>query len=280
MRKVHSDCIKEAVKQMCIACNYKLSKDMEDAIKESYQKEKSPLGKKIIDQMKQNLKIAEEDAIPICQDTGMVVIFVKIGQNVQIEGEWIETAIQNGVREGYIEGLLRKSVVDDPILRNNTNDNTPAIIYYEIVQGDQIELVLTPKGFGSENMSQIYMLKPSDGVKGIKDAIIKTVENAGPNACPPMVIGVGIGGTFEKSALLAKKALTRTVGEYSQKEHIKKLELELKDQINQLKIGPAGLGGDITVLALHIETYATHIAGLPVAINLCCHVNRHMKKII
>lgn len=280
MKIVDSSQITDAVKEMCIEANYFLSNDMEEVITNASAQEISPIGKPILNQLIENMKIAKEDLIPICQDTGMVIVFLKIGQEVLIKGKYIEDAINEGIRLGYEEGYLRKSVVRDPIDRINTNDNTPGIIHYEIIPGDTIEITVAPKGFGSENMSRIYMLKPSDGVEGIKAAVLETVKLAGPNACPPIVVGVGIGGSFEKAALLAKKALTRNVLEYSELDNIKELEIELLQDINKLGIGPGGLGGRITALGVNILTYPTHIAGLPVAINICCHVNRHITRVI
>ena len=265
---------------MCIEANYFLSQDVKEKINAAGENETYPLGKQILTQLKENLEIAQTEEIPICQDTGMAIVFVKVGQQVCIEGMNITDAINEGVRQGYKEGYLRKSVVSDPIIRNNTNDNTPAIIHYDIVEGDKIEITVAPKGFGSENMSKIYMLKPADGIEGIKKAVIETVKEAGPNACPPIVVGVGIGGSFEKSAILSKKALTRNINQKSEKEHIRKLEEELLKEINELGIGPAGLGGHTTALGVNIETYPTHIAGMPLAINICCHVNRHVTRII
>ncbi len=280
MKTIHVKEIIENVKEMCIEANHYLTDDMKQALKQSEKKEKSPLGKQILAQLEDNLKIAAEDMIPICQDTGMAVIFIEIGQEVYIEGGILTDAVNEGVRQGYVEGYLRKSVVKDPIFRENTNDNTPAVIHYDIVAGDQIKIVLAPKGFGSENMSRIFMLKPADGIEGGKNAILTAVKDAGPNACPPMVVGVGIGGTFEKCALLAKKALTRSVNEYSPISYISELEEELLKKINQLGIGPGGLGGSTTALAVNINTYPTHIAGLPVAVNICCHVNRHCVRVL
>ena len=265
---------------MCIEANHYLSKDMDTAMKQAEQDEKSPLGKQILGQLQENLKIAADDMIPICQDTGMAVVFLKIGQDVHFEGENLEDAINDGIRQGYVEGYLRKSVVKDPIERENTKDNTPGVIHYEIVPGDQVEITVAPKGFGSENMSRVIMLKPADGIEGVKREILETVRLAGPNACPPVVVGVGIGGTFEKCALLAKKALTRELGSHNPIPYVKELEDEMLEQINQLKIGPGGLGGTTTALGINIETYPTHIAGLPLAINMCCHVNRHKKRIL
>ena len=280
MKTIHVKEIIENIKEMCIEANHYLTDDMKQALKQSEKKEKSPLGKQILAQLEDNLKIAAEDMIPICQDTGMAVIFIEIGQEVYIEGGILTDAVNEGVRQGYVEGYLRKSVVKDPIFRENTNDNTPAVIHYDIVAGDQIKIVLAPKGFGSENMSRIFMLKPADGIEGVKNAILTAVKDAGPNACPPMVVGVGIGGTFEKCALLAKKALTRSVNEYSPISYISELEEELLKKINQLGIGPGGLGGSTTALAVNINTYPTHIAGLPVAVNICCHVNRHCVRVL
>lgn len=280
MRIIHTDAIIKNIREMCIDANYCLSVDMENALRIAQNTEKSPLGKQILLQLEENLKIAKSDNIPICQDTGMAIVFCKLGQDVHITGMNLTDAINEGVRQGYREGYLRKSVVNDPILRFNTNDNTPAIIHYEIVEGENLEITVAPKGFGSENMSKIYMLKPSDGIDGIKKSVIETVKQAGPNACPPVVVGVGIGGTFEKAAILAKKALTRNIDECSNLPHIQKLEEELLKNINELGIGPGGFGGSITALAVNIETYATHIAGMPLAINMCCHVNRHIKRVI
>jgi len=260
---------------MCIEANHFLSKDMDIALKNTVMNEKSEIGKKILNQLQENLKIAGEEMIPICQDTGMAVVFIEIGQDVHVEGASIEDAVNEGVRQGYMEGYLRKSVVSDPILRENTRDNTPAIIHYNMVSGDKLKITVAPKGFGSENMSRVFMLKPADGIEGVKNAILTAVKDAGPNACPPMVVGVGIGGTFEKCAILAKKALTREIGEHSEIPYVKELEEEMLQKINALGIGPGGLGGTITALAVNINTYPTHIAGLPVAINICCHVNRH-----
>lgn len=275
VREISTDIIIENVKEMCIQANHFLSEDMEAALKEASSKEKSDLGRKILNQLQDNLKIAGEDMIPICQDTGMAVFFVEVGQDVHITGMPVEEAINEGVRQGYKEGYLRKSVVKDPLNRENTKDNTPAIIHYSIVPGDKIKLTFAPKGFGSENMSRIFMLKPADGIEGVKNAILTAVRDAGPNACPPMVVGVGVGGTFEKCAILAKKALTRLVGEHSKILYVAEMEKEILQKINQSGIGPGGLGGSTTALAVHINTYPTHIAGLPVAVNICCHVNRH-----
>lgn len=278
MREINVDKITETVRDMCIEINHFLSDDMKDAYKKAGEKEESELGRQILSQLEENLKVAGEEMIPICQDTGMAVLFIKVGQDVHITGGKLTDAINEGVRKGYVEGFLRKSVVNDPIIRENTKDNTPAVIHYEIVEGDKIEMTLAPKGFGSENMSRVFMLKPADGIEGVKNAILTAVKDAGPNACPPMVLGVGIGGTFEKCALMAKHALTRKVGTHSEIEYVKELEIEMLDKINNLGIGPGGLGGTNTAFAINIETYPTHIAGLPVAINICCHVNRHITR--
>ena len=280
MRTISVDTITKHVKEMCIEANYYLSDDMKMAFQSAMEKEESPLGKQIFDQLKENLRIAGDDKIPICQDTGLAVLFVEIGQDVHLEGGNITDAINEGVRQGYVEGYLRKSVVGDPIERKNTNDNTPAIIHYDIVAGDQIHITVAPKGFGSENMSRVFMLKPADGLEGVKEAILTAVRDAGPNACPPMVVGVGIGGTFEKCALMAKHALTRNLTEESSIPYVRELEKEMLEKINGLGIGPGGLGGTVTALAVNIETYPTHIAGLPVAINICCHANRHIHRVI
>lgn len=279
IRTIRAEVITENIKEMCIEANHMLSKDMEEVFLQSAEKEKSALGKQILCQLKENLDIAREDLIPICQDTGMAVIFLKIGQDVHIEGAGLSDAVNQGVREGYTEGYLRKSVVE-PIERINTKDNTPAIIHYEIVPGDQIEITVAPKGFGSENMSRIFMLKPADGLEGVKESILTAVKDAGPNACPPMVVGVGIGGTFEKCAQMAKHALTRDLNEEPSIPYVRELEKEMLEKVNKLGIGPGGLGGTVTALAVNIETYPTHIAGLPVAVNICCHVNRHAHRII
>ncbi len=279
MREVYSEDIINAVKDICIKANLYLAPDMEEKINTAESTEKSALGSMVLGQLIENLKIAKEDQIPICQDTGMAVFFVEIGQDVHVNGSLTE-AINEGVRRGYTEGFLRKSVVNDPLIRVNTKDNTPAIIHYNVVPGDSLKITIAPKGFGSENMSRLIMLKPADGVEGVKKAVIDTVKAAGPNACPPFVVGVGIGGDFELVALLAKKALTRSADLHSELPHIKKLEEELLSEINSLGIGPAGLGGSVTALAVNIETYPTHIAGLPVAINMCCHVNRHATAVL
>ena len=275
MREIQVSQITDTVKELCINANHFLSADMEDALVKAQEAEESELGRKIFGQLRENLDIAGKDMIPICQDTGMAVLFVKVGQEVHFVGGDLTEAINEGVRRGYTEGFLRKSVVSDPLIRKNTGDNTPAIIHYEIVPGDKVEITCAPKGFGSENMSRVFMLKPADGEEGVKNAIVQAVMDAGPNACPPMVIGVGIGGTFEKCAIMAKQALTRKVGEHSDIPYIADMEKEVLDRINASGIGPAGLGGRITALAVNINTYATHIAGLPVAVNICCHVNRH-----
>lgn len=276
MRSIHVREVIINIKEMCIETNHFLSKDMVDALNCAATTEESPLGKQILSQLHENLKIAGDNMIPICQDTGMTVVFIEIGQEVHFVGGSLEEAIQEGVRQGYVDGFLRKSVVKDPIYRENTNDNTPAVIHYEIKEGTEVKITVAPKGFGSENMSRIFMLKPSDGIEGVKEVIIQAIKDAGPNACPPMVIGVGVGGTFEKCALMAKRALTRKVGEHSSIPYVKELEEEMLHKINNLGIGPGGLGGTTTALAIHIDTYPTHIAGLPVAVNICCHVNRHV----
>ena len=280
MRSVQVGEITKNIKEMCIEANYFLSPDMKKVFDESVKKEESPLGKQILHQLEENLEIAGKDQIPICQDTGMAVVFIKVGQEVHFEGGSLSEAIHEGVRQGYTEGFLRKSVVRDPIDRVNTKDNTPAVIHYEIVEGDSIDLLVSPKGFGSENMSRVFMLKPADGLEGVKEAVLTAVRDAGPNACPPMVIGVGIGGTFEKCALMAKHALTRNLEEESPIPYVRELEKELLLKINQSGIGPGGLGGRVTAFAVNVETYPTHIAGLPVAVNICCHVNRHVHRVI
>ena len=278
MREVHSEEITKNIKEMCIEANHFLSPDMKKVFDNARKNEKSPLGCQILEQLDENLKIAGEDMIPICQDTGMAVVFIEIGQDVHIVGENIEDAINQGVREGYVDGFLRKSVVKDPILRENTKDNTPAVIHYSIVPGENVKITIAPKGFGSENMSRVFMLKPADGIEGVKNAVLTAVKDAGPNACPPMVVGVGVGGTFEKCAILAKKALARPADSSSKIPYVKEMEEELLTKINKLGIGPGGLGQ--TALAVNVETYPTHIAGLPVAINICCHVNRHVTRTI
>lgn len=278
MREISCNAIISSIKEMCIQATHYLSDDMKSALYKGVEKEESPLGRQILEQLCENLTIAGEDMIPICQDTGMAVVFVEIGQEVHIVDGGLEDAINEGVRQGYIEGYLRKSVVRDPVERINTNDNTPAIIHYSIVQGDTFKITLAPKGFGSENMSRVVMLKPADGIEGVKKVILETVDLAGPNACPPMVIGVGVGGDFEKCAIMAKHALTREAGEHSDIPYVRALEEEMLDKVNQLGIGPGGLGGTVTAFAVNIETYPTHIAGLPVAVNICCHVNRHVTK--
>ena len=275
MRTIHVNEITRNVKEMCIEANHYLTDDMKAALDQAAQKEKAPLGKQILNQLQENLEIAAKDMIPICQDTGMAVVFVELGQEVVLEGGLLTDAINEGVRQGYTEGFLRKSVVKDPLIRENTKDNTPAVIHYNIVAGDKIKIAIAPKGFGSENMSRVFMLKPADGIEGVKNAILTAVKDAGPNACPPMVVGVGIGGTFEKCALMAKQALTRPVNQHSEIPYVKEMEEELLAKINQTGIGPGGLGGSTTALAVNINTYPTHIAGLPVAVNICCHVNRH-----
>ena len=280
MREIHTGLITEAVKEMCLEANHVLARDMEQVFNLAVKEEESPLGRQVLGQLKENLKIAAEDMIPICQDTGMAVVFIKVGQDVHITGGSLTGAVNEGVKRGYEEGYLRKSVVGDPIQRINTKDNTPAVIHYEIVEGDAVDITVAPKGFGSENMSRVFMLKPADGLEGVKNAIITAVRDAGPNACPPMVIGVGIGGTFEKCTQMAKHALTRNIEEKPKIPWVKELEQELLAAINQLGIGPGGLGGRMTALAVNIETFATHIAGLPVAVNICCHVNRHAHRVL
>ena len=280
IREISVKTVAEAVCELCIQANHFLSPDMRNALARAAEQETSPLASRILGQLEENLQIAAEESIPICQDTGMAVVFLKIGQDVHFFDGDLTEAVNEGVRRGYTEGYLRKSVVGDPLLRENTGDNTPAILHCAIVPGNQVEITVAPKGFGSENMSRIFMLKPADGTEGVKDAIVQTVAEAGPNACPPLVVGVGIGGTFEKAALLAKEALTRETGASSELPHICTLEAELLERINALQIGPAGLGGKATALAVHINTYATHIAGLPLAVNLCCHVNRHASRIL
>lgn len=280
MREVNVDKVTENIKDMCIEANHFLTDDMKKVFKNAVVSEESPLGKQVLNQLNENLDIAANDMIPICQDTGMAVVFINVGQDVHFTNGNITDAINEGVRQGYVDGYLRKSVVNDPIIRENTKDNTPAVIHYNIVPGDKVDITVAPKGFGSGNMSRIFMLKPADGIEGVKNAILTAVKDAGPNACPPMVVGVGIGGTFEKCALLAKKALTRNVEEESPVEYVRELEREMLDKINKLGIGPGGLGGTQTALAINIETYPTHIAGLPVAVNICCHVNRHSHRVI
>lgn len=280
MREIDVAVITDVVREMCIDANYQLSADMQAVLNGAVVKEKSELGKKILSQLQENLHIAAKDQIPICQDTGMAVFFVKVGQDVHFKGGTVTDAINEGVRRGYKEGYLRKSVVGDPLIRKNTEDNTPAVIHYDIVSGDRVQITCAPKGFGSENMSRVFMLKPADGEEGVKNAIVQAVKDAGPNACPPMVVGVGIGGTFEKCALMAKEALTRQAGKHSDIPYISEMENEVLDRINRTGIGPGGLGGSVTAFAVNINTYATHIAGLPVAVNICCHVNRHVTKII
>ena len=280
MRKVDVTDITKNVKEMCIEANHFILEDTNKAFGQAVQKPKEPLGRQVLNQLKENLEIAGAEMIPICQDTGMAVIFMKVGQEVHFDGGNLTEAVNEGVRQGYVDGYLRKSVVKDPIYRDNTKDNTPAVIHYEIVEGDQVDITVAPKGFGSENMSRIFMLKPADGIEGVKESILTAVKDAGPNACPPMVIGVGIGGTFEKCAVMAKHALTRDLEEESPVPYVRELEKEMLKKINSLGIGPGGLGGTVTALAVNIETYPTHIAGLPMAVNICCHVNRHIHRII
>lgn len=280
MRTVHTDKIIQNIKEMCIEANLSLSDDMKCRLEHAAGTEKTPLGKQILSQLRENMKIAVEEQIPICQDTGMAVVFLNIGQDLHIEGMDLHDAVNEGVRQGYEEGYLRKSVVKDPLIRENTKDNTPAIVHIDIVSGDKLEILVAPKGFGSENMSRVFMLKPADGAEGVKSSVLEAVRDAGPNACPPMVVGVGLGGSFEKAAYLAKKALTRNLNQRSEKEHIRILEEELLEEINQLGIGPGGLGGSTTALGVNIETYPTHIAGMPLAVNICCHVNRHVHRVL
>lgn len=280
MRTIPVSQITDAVKEMCIEANLFLTKDMEEALKQAQKSEEAPLGRSVLDQLCQNLQIAGEDSIPICQDTGMAVVFLEVGQEVHFEGGVLEDAVNEGIRRGYTEGCLRKSVVSDPLIRENTKDNTPGVIHYSIIPGDRVKITVAPKGFGSENMSRIFMLKPADGEEGVKNAVLTAVKEAGPNACPPMVVGVGIGGTFEKCALLAKQALTRPLDQRSEIPWVRAMEEELLERINRSGIGPGGLGGTTTALGVNINTYPTHIAGLPVAVNICCHVNRHAVRII
>ena len=280
MREVNVSIITDNIKEMCIEANHFLTDDMKNVFENAVKNEESALGKQVLGQLEENLKVAGEDMIPICQDTGMAVVFINVGQDVHLTGGDITDAINEGVRRGYVDGYLRKSVVKDPIYRENTKDNTPAVIHFNIVPGDKVDITVAPKGFGSENMSRVFMLKPADGIEGVKEAILRAVKDAGPNACPPMVVGVGIGGTFEKCAYLAKKALTRDLNEESPVEYVRDLEKEMLEKINKLGIGPGGLGGTQTALAINIETYPTHIAGLPVAVNICCHVNRHSHRVI
>ena len=280
MREVNVSIITDNIKEMCIEANHFLTDDMKNVFENAVKNEESALGKQVLGQLEENLKVAGEDMIPICQDTGMAVVFINVGQDVHLTGGDITDAINEGVRRGYVDGYLRKSVVKDPIYRENTKDNTPAVIHLNIVPGDKVDITVAPKGFGSENMSRVFMLKPADGIEGVKEAILTAVKDAGPNACPPMVVGVGIGGTFEKCAYLAKKALTRDLNEESPVEYVRNLEKEMLEKINKLGIGPGGLGGTQTALAINIETYPTHIAGLPVAVNICCHVNRHSHRVI
>lgn len=280
MREVNVSIITDNIKEMCIEANHFLTDDMKNVFEKAVKNEESALGKQVLGQLEENLKVAGEDMIPICQDTGMAVVFINVGQDVHLIGGDITDAINEGVRRGYVDGYLRKSVVKDPIYRENTKDNTPAVIHFNIVPGDKVDITVAPKGFGSENMSRVFMLKPADGIEGVKEAILTAVKDAGPNACPPMVVGVGIGGTFEKCAYLAKKALTRDLNEESPVEYVRNLEKEMLEKINKLGIGPGGLGGTQTALAINIETYPTHIAGLPIAVNICCHVNRHSHRVI
>lgn len=280
MKTIAVSTITDVIREMCIEANHFLSADMKQALADAAQTERSALGRQILEQLQENLHIAGEDMIPICQDTGMAVIFLEVGQEVHFEGGSLEDAVHEGVRRGYVDGYLRKSVVKDPLIRENTGDNTPAVIHYKITPGDEVKITVAPKGFGSENMSRVFMLKPADGIEGVKAAILTAVKDAGPNACPPMVVGVGIGGTFEKCAIMAKQALTREVGEHSSIPYIKEMEEELLDTINSSGIGPGGLGGSVTALAVNINTYPTHIAGLPVAVNICCHVNRHAVRVL
>lgn len=280
MRTIHTDKIIRNIRDMCIEANLTLSEDMKCRLKSAKEAEKTPLGKQILCQLNENMKIAEEEQIPICQDTWMAVVFLNIGQDLHIEGMDLHDAVNEGVRQGYKDGYLRKSVVKDPLIRENTKDNTPAIVHIDIVSGDKLEILVAPKGFGSENMSRVFMLKPADGAEGVRKSVLEAVKDAGPNACPPMVVGVGLGGSFEKAAFLAKKALTRNLDQRSEKEHIRTLEEELLQEINQLGIGPGGLGGSTTALGVNIETYPTHIAGMPLAVNICCHVNRHVHRVL
>ena len=280
MREINVAAITSCVRQMCIDANYHLSPDMQARLNEAAEMEQSPLGRQILEKLEENLEIAASDQIPICQDTGMAVIFVEVGQEVHLTGGDVSAAIQEGVRQGYQDGYLRKSIVRDPLTRVNTGDNTPAVIHYTIVPGEQVRITVAPKGFGSENMSRIYMLKPAQGIEGVKDAIVRTVEEAGPNSCPPVYVGVGIGGTFEKAAIMAKRALTRPAGQHSEIPYVRAMEEELLERINRLGIGPGGLGGTVTALGVNINVYATHIAGLPVAVNMCCHVNRHAVRVL
>ena len=280
MREVNVSIITDNIKEMCIEANHFLTDDMKNVFENAVKNEESALGKQVLGQLEENLKVAGEDMIPICQDTGMAVVFINVGQDVHLTGGDITDAINEGVRRGYVEGYLRKSVVKDPIYRENTKDNTPAVIHFNIVPGDKVDITVAPKGFGSENMSRVFMLKPADGIERVKEAILTALKDAGPNACPPMVVGVGIGGTFEKCAYLAKKALTRDLNEESPVEYVRNLEKEMLEKINKLGIGPGGLGGTQTALAINIETYPTHIAGLPIAVNICCHVNRHSHRVI
>lgn len=280
IREIDVQELTDTIKEMCIQANHYLSPDMDLAMKQAAETEESELGKKILNQLQENLQIADKEMIPICQDTGMAVLFVEIGQDVHFTGGNFTEAVNEGVRRGYVDGFLRKSVVKDPLIRENTKDNTPAVIHTSIVPGNEVKITFAPKGFGSENMSRVFMLKPADGIEGVKNAILTAVRDAGPNACPPMVVGVGVGGTFEKCALMAKQALTRNVDQHSEIPYVCDLEKEMLEKINRLGIGPGGLGGTTTALAVNINTYPTHIAGLPVAINICCHVNRHVVRTV
>ena len=280
MREIDVQQITDVVEKLCIEANQFLPEDVQCAIKNCRGCEDWEIAQGVLDNIITNFEIAKEEQVPICQDTGMACVFLEIGQDVHLEGGALEDAVNEGVRQGYVEGYLRKSVVGDPLIRENTKDNTPAVLHTRIVDGDQVKIKVAPKGFGSENMSRVFMLKPAEGIEGVKDAVLTAVKDAGPNACPPMVVGVGIGGTFEKCALMAKEALTREVGSHSEIEYVKELEEELLTKINSLGIGPGGLGGTTTALAVNINTYPTHIAGLPVAVNICCHVNRHVIRTI
>ena len=280
MRTITTDTIIQNIKEMCIEANYSLTSDVKDKLYQAAEEENSPLGRQILSQLKENLQIAKDDEIPICQDTGMACVFLEIGQDVHITDGDLTEAVNEGVRRGYTNGYLRKSVVKDPVRRGNTGDNTPAMLYTEIVPGEHIRITVGPKGFGSENMSAIRMFKPSAGIEGIKDFILETVETAGPNPCPPMVVGVGIGGTFDKAALLAKKALMRPVDTQNPDPYYADLEKEMLEKINQLGIGPQGFGGRTTAIGLNIETMPTHIAGMPCAINISCHVTRHKTEVL
>ncbi len=276
MRDLNTEQITNAIREMCMEANYKLASDMEQALIKARETEESPVGQRVLAQLQENLEIAKNEQIPICQDTGMAVVFLEIGQDVHLTGGDLEEAVNEGVRRGYTEGYLRKSVVSDPILRENTKDNTPAVIHCKIVPGEKVKITVAPKGFGSENMSRIFMRKPAEGIDGVKDSILTAVKDAGPNACPPLIVGVGIGGTFEKAAIMAKQSLLRPLESESDIPWVRELEREMLQKINATGIGPAGLGGRNTALAVKVTTYPTHIAGLPVAVNICCHVNRHV----